>query len=155
MLISAVQQSDSDTRIYMHSSYSFPLWLITGYWVQFPLLCSRTALLITAVIADENGFLRMNQFSFKKHVSRLILLYPVEAYLTCKPVFILTHTWKHSQSKSFWKHGPFVVIPQSRSWDSGRDESWKCNGASHKLQKFPVLRWQHFCKGLTFGLVCN
>ena len=27
---------------------------------------SRIVLLITAVIADENGFLLMNQFSFKK-----------------------------------------------------------------------------------------
>ena len=32
---------------YIHSFlYSFPLWLITGYWIQFPVLCSRTLLFI-------------------------------------------------------------------------------------------------------------
>ena len=31
--------------IYIHSfSYSFPLWFITGYWLQFPVLYSRTLL---------------------------------------------------------------------------------------------------------------
>ena len=28
--------------MYTHFSYSFPLWFITGYWIQFALLSSRT-----------------------------------------------------------------------------------------------------------------
>ena len=35
VLISAVQQSDSVTHIYSFL-YSFPLWFITGYQLQFP-----------------------------------------------------------------------------------------------------------------------
>ena len=62
MLSSKVTQ----IHIHTHSSYSFPLWLITGYGVQVPVPYSRIVLLITAVISDENGFLLMNQFSFKK-----------------------------------------------------------------------------------------
>ena len=40
MLISDVQQSDS--IIHIHFLYSFPLRFITGYWIQFPKLYSRT-----------------------------------------------------------------------------------------------------------------
>ena len=36
--------------IYIHSfSYSFPLWFITGYWIQFPVLYSRALLFIHAL----------------------------------------------------------------------------------------------------------
>ena len=55
-----VQQSDSvhryiyiythiHTHIYMYISFScsFPLWFITGYWIQFPVLHSRTLLFIS------------------------------------------------------------------------------------------------------------
>lgn len=41
LLISAIEQSDSVIRTYSFS-YSFPLWFITGYWVEFPVLYSRT-----------------------------------------------------------------------------------------------------------------
>ena len=41
MLISTVQQSDSVKSIYtFFLKYSFPLWVIIGYWVQFSVLCS-------------------------------------------------------------------------------------------------------------------
>ena len=48
--ISAVQQSDSVIHTHMYSfSYSFPLWFITGYWIPFPVLYSRTLLFIQPV----------------------------------------------------------------------------------------------------------
>ena len=59
-LISAIQQSDSVVCVcvcmyvcmYTHSfSCSFPLWFITGYWLYFPVLYSRTLLLITCASA--------------------------------------------------------------------------------------------------------
>ena len=45
-LISAVQQSDSVMHICIIFSYSFPLWFITGYWIEFPVLYSRILLFI-------------------------------------------------------------------------------------------------------------
>ena len=37
-------------NIYIHSfSYSFPLWFITGYWIQFPALYSRILLFIHSI----------------------------------------------------------------------------------------------------------
>ena len=45
VLITAIQQSDSVIHIYIyiHSflKYSFPLWFILGYWIQFSVLYSR------------------------------------------------------------------------------------------------------------------
>ena len=35
--------------VYIYFSYSFPLWFITGYWIQFPVLYSRTLLFIHSV----------------------------------------------------------------------------------------------------------
>ena len=36
--------------IYRHCfSYSFPLWFITGYWIQFPVLYSRILLFIHSI----------------------------------------------------------------------------------------------------------
>lgn len=37
------------THIYMYISFScsFPLWFITGYWIQFPVLRSKTLLFIS------------------------------------------------------------------------------------------------------------
>ena len=47
LLISAVQQGDSVIYIYTHSFlYPFPLWFITGYGIEFPVLYSRTLLFI-------------------------------------------------------------------------------------------------------------
>ena len=44
MLVSAVHQSDS---VYIYTfPYSLPLWFITGYWIWFPVLYSRTSLFI-------------------------------------------------------------------------------------------------------------
>ena len=44
---SIVGQSDSVLHIYIYSfSYSFPLWFITRYWIEFSVLFSRTLLLI-------------------------------------------------------------------------------------------------------------
>lgn len=43
MLISAIQQSNPDIHLYV---YSFPWWFITGYWIQLPVLYSRTLLFI-------------------------------------------------------------------------------------------------------------
>ena len=47
VLISAVQASDSvlHTYVCIHISiflYSFPLYFISGYWIQFPVLYNRT-----------------------------------------------------------------------------------------------------------------
>ena len=53
LLISDVQQSNSVIYIYSFS-YSFPLWFITGYWIEFPVLYGRN-LFIYSVYSD--GFL--------------------------------------------------------------------------------------------------
>ena len=37
------------THIYISFFTSFPLWLITGYWIQLPTLYSRTLLLIQPI----------------------------------------------------------------------------------------------------------
>ena len=37
VIISAIQQSDSVIHIYTFFVISFPLWFITGYWIEFPL----------------------------------------------------------------------------------------------------------------------
>ena len=43
MLIQLVQ-----LYMYIHSfSYSFPLWFITGYWIQFPVLFSWTSFILS------------------------------------------------------------------------------------------------------------
>ena len=40
----------SYTYVCIHSfSYSFPLWFIIGYWLEFPVLCSRNLLFIHPV----------------------------------------------------------------------------------------------------------
>ena len=45
MIISAVQQSDSVIHVHIHSlSDSFPTQIITEYWVEFPVLYSRSPL---------------------------------------------------------------------------------------------------------------
>ena len=44
MLISAVQQSDSVIRF-----HTCPLWFTIGYWIQFPVLNSRTLLFIHSI----------------------------------------------------------------------------------------------------------
>ena len=42
VLLSGLQQSDSVIYIYTHTfSHSFPLWFITGYWIQFSVLYRR------------------------------------------------------------------------------------------------------------------
>ena len=45
MLVSGVQQSDSVIHTYSFS-YLFSLWFITGDWIWFPVLYSRTLLSI-------------------------------------------------------------------------------------------------------------
>ena len=42
--------------------YSFLLWLIPGYWIKFPVLCSRTLLFIHSVCID-NGLHLLNPSS--------------------------------------------------------------------------------------------
>ena len=50
VLISAVQQTDHVIHTYIYSlSYSFPLWFITGCWVSFPVLYSRSLLFIRPI----------------------------------------------------------------------------------------------------------
>ena len=44
VLISAVQQNESVIHTYILFLYSFPLWFISGYSVEFPGLYSRTLL---------------------------------------------------------------------------------------------------------------
>ena len=46
VLTSAIQQSDSVIHIPILFSCFFPLWSITGYWIEFPVLYSRTSLFI-------------------------------------------------------------------------------------------------------------
>ena len=46
VLTSAIQQSDSVIHIPILFSCFFPLWFITGYWIEFPVLYSRTSLFI-------------------------------------------------------------------------------------------------------------
>ena len=63
-LISAVQQSDSVIHKYVFS-HSFPLWFITGYWILFPGLYSRTLLFIYPICnslhTNANYFISMKQ----------------------------------------------------------------------------------------------
>ena len=41
LLVPVIQQNDSVIHVY---TYSFSLWLISEYWIQFPALCNRTLL---------------------------------------------------------------------------------------------------------------
>ena len=51
MLISAVQKSDS--IVHTHTSIFFsdfpPMWVITEYWAEFPVLCSRSPLTVRSM----------------------------------------------------------------------------------------------------------
>ena len=63
MLISAIQQSNPDIHLYV---YSFPWWFITGYWIQFPVLYSRTLLFICPIYSSWH-LLTPNSQSFPLH----------------------------------------------------------------------------------------
>ena len=64
VLISTVQQIDSAIQIYTFP-YSFPLWFIPGYWIQFPVLCSRTILFIHPIYIKKSLHLLIpNCYSF-------------------------------------------------------------------------------------------
>ena len=42
VLVSGVQQNDSVIHVSIFFSDSFPIWVITEYWVEFPVLYSRS-----------------------------------------------------------------------------------------------------------------
>ena len=44
-------------------SYSFPLWFITGYWIYFPVLYSRTSLFIHSLYSNSLHLLIPNSQS--------------------------------------------------------------------------------------------
>ena len=52
--------------IYILFKYSFPLWFIIGYWIQFPVLCSKTLLLIHPVFKSLH-LLTQTSHSTKHH----------------------------------------------------------------------------------------
>ena len=70
-------------------SYSFPLWPITGYWISFPVLCTRT-LLFTRPIYTRLHLLIPN--------SHPIPLPPTSPWQpqVCSPCLFLLHRYVHS-----------------------------------------------------------
>ena len=65
VLISTVQKNDSAIHIYIYSfSYSFPLWFITGYWIQFPVVYSRNLLFIHPIYENNSLHLLTSNFQF-------------------------------------------------------------------------------------------
>ena len=53
VLISAVQKNDLGIHIYIYillKKYSVPLWFITEYWIQFPVMDSRNMLSVCSYI---------------------------------------------------------------------------------------------------------
>ena len=62
MFISAVEQRDSVRHKYTFL-YSFPLLFITGYWIEFPVLYSRTLLLIHSIYNSLHLLIPKSQYS--------------------------------------------------------------------------------------------
>ena len=99
-------------HIYVYSfSYSFPLWFITGYWIQFPVLYSRT-LLFTHPIYNSLHLLITNSQSFPPPLTpspwqpqvcslELSLFCLVDKFICI--IFFLDSTYK-------WYHMIFVFL---------------------------------------------
>ena len=101
MLTSAVQQCDCYTHIYIYTHVYiflflfFSIWFITGCWIQFPVLYSRTFLFIHSICNSFHlfGFLIL---SFKILDTSLYQVF-------CKYIFPICGLPFHFLSNSFWR----------------------------------------------------
>ena len=92
--------------IYIHSSsYSFPLWFITGYWIQFPVLYSRTLLFIHSLYTSLHLLIQTPNPTLSQPPAFLKNFYWSTVALPCRVCFHCTIKWihyKYTQIPSFF-----------------------------------------------------
>ena len=107
ILVSGVQESDSDIYIYIHTqmifkiymiiyiyiysfSDSFPLQIITRYCILFPELYSRTLLFIHSIFYTEYLFIQAPNLSLTHFLlGNHTFLFYVSLFLSCKFICII------------------------------------------------------------------
>ena len=93
------------TQLYTYRRYflySFPLWFITGYWIYFPVLHSRTLLFIHSIYKSLHLLIPASQ-SFPPLLLPLFSttsLFSVSLSLLCRYVYLcsildFTYMWYH------------------------------------------------------------
>ena len=88
VFISDVQQSESVRHTYIHSfSGSFPIWITTQYWLDFPVLYSRFVLLIYFIYSRVYLLILTSQFIPPLNVSPLVTINLV-CFLTKKKICV-------------------------------------------------------------------
>ena len=99
--------------IYIHSSsYSFPLWFITGYWIQFPVLYSRTLLFIHSLYTSLHLLIQTPNPTLSQPPAFLKNFYWSTVALPCRVCFHCTIKWihyKYTQIPSFLDFLPIYV----------------------------------------------
>ena len=129
---------------YIHSfSYSFPLWFISGHWIEFPVLPSRTLLCIHPI---HNSLLIPNSQSIPPH------LLPSWQPQVCQPsqIFIACCCWvSTSQGSGEKKEHLAPLLRVSHCW-----ENYSLSQPPTMLTTRQGSRAQHTCSGsITISLL--